>query len=73
MPSLPLIVGSKAIRALNTLGFVVARQRGSHIVIRMSSQGCVVPNHKEIKIGTLGGLLKQVGIFTEDFINALNA
>ena len=73
MPSLPLVSGSEAIRALKTLGFVVARQRGSHVVMRKGSQGCVVPNHKEIKIGTLGGLLKQAGISTEDFITALNA
>ena len=53
MASLPLVSGSEAVRALKTLGFVVARQRGSHIVMRKGSQGCVVPNHKEIKIGTL--------------------
>ena len=73
MPSLSLVSGSEAIRAMKTLGFVVARQRDSHIVMRKGSQGCVVPNHKEIKIGTPGGLLKQAGISTEDFITALNA
>ena len=73
MPSLPLISGAQAVRALKFLGFVVARQRGSHIVMRKGSQGCVVPNHKEIKIGTLGGLLKQAGVSVEDFIAALNA
>ena len=41
--------------------------------MRKGSQGCVVPNHKEIKIGTLGGLLKQAGVSTEDFISSLNA
>ena len=61
-----------AVRALKHLGFIVARQRGSHIVMRKNSQGCVVPNHKEIKIGTLGGLLKQAGVSVEDFIAALN-
>ena len=73
MPSLPLVSGSEAIRALKTLGFVVARQRGSHIVMRKGSQGCVVPNHKEIKIGTLGGLLKQAGVSIDDFVAALSA
>ena len=42
---------------MKALGFAVARQRGSHIVMRKGSQGGVVPNHKEIKIGTLSGLL----------------
>lgn len=58
---------------MKALGFAVARQRGSHVVMRKGSQGCVVPNHKEIKIGTLGGLLKQAGVSIEDFIAALNA
>jgi predicted RNA binding protein YcfA (HicA-like mRNA interferase family) len=73
MPSLPLVSGAAAVRALEYLGFVVARQRGSHIVMRKGSQGCVVPNHKEIKIGTLGGVLKQAGVSVEDFIAALKS
>jgi predicted RNA binding protein YcfA (HicA-like mRNA interferase family) len=73
MPSLPLVSGAEAVRALEYLGFVVARQRGSHIIMRKGSQGCVVPNHKEIKIGTLGGVLKQAGVSVEDFIAALKS
>ena len=73
MPSLPVVSGSEAVKAMIALGFAVARQRGSHIVMRKGSQGCVVPNHKEIKIGTLSGLLKQAGVSIEDFIAALNA
>ena len=73
MPSLPVVSGSEAVKAMKALGFAVARQRGSHMVMRKGSQGCVVPNHKEIKIGTLSGLLKQAGVSTEDFIAALNA
>ena len=71
MPSLPIISGSEAIRALQYLGFIVVRQRGSHIILRKGSQGCVVPNHREIKTGTLTGLLKQAGVSIDDFINAL--
>jgi predicted RNA binding protein YcfA (HicA-like mRNA interferase family) len=73
MPSLPLVSGAETVRALEYLGFAVARQRGSHIVMRKGSQGCVVPNHKEIKIGTLGGVLKQPGVSVEDFIAALKS
>ena len=58
-------------RALERLGFVVARQRGSHIVLRRGSTGCVVPQHHEIKIGTLSGLLKQAGVAADDFMRAL--
>ncbi|MDD5271254.1 MAG: type II toxin-antitoxin system HicA family toxin [Methylovulum sp.] len=73
MPSLPVISGAEAVRALRRLGFTVVRQRGSHIILRKGSQGCVVPNHREIKTGTLAGLLKQGGVAIDDFINALSA
>jgi predicted RNA binding protein YcfA (HicA-like mRNA interferase family) len=53
MPKLPHVSGSEAVRALQQLGFEVARQRGSHIIMRRGSDGCVVPNHREIKTGHL--------------------
>lgn len=71
MPKLPVVSGREAIRALERLGFYVTRQRGSHVVLRKSSQGCVVPNHKELKAGTLAGILKQAGISNDEFIAAL--
>jgi predicted RNA binding protein YcfA (HicA-like mRNA interferase family) len=58
MPSLPHVSGAEIVRALERLGFVVARQRGSHIVLRRGTVGCVVPNHREVKVGTLAGVLK---------------
>lgn len=71
MPKLPRVSGAQAVRALERLGFALARQRGSHIVMRRGSTGCVVPNHRELKTGTLAGVLKQAGVSAEDFINAL--
>lgn len=70
-PSLPHISGAEAIRALQKLGFVVARQKGSHVILRRGSSGCVVPNHKEIKLGTLSSVLKQAGVSTDEFMSAL--
>lgn len=37
MPKLPVVSGADVVRALERLGFVVARQRGSHIVMRRGS------------------------------------
>ena len=71
MPKLPIISGADAVRALERLGFIVVRQRGSHIVLRRGSIGCVVPNHKELKIGTLSGVLKQAEISPDEFMAAL--
>lgn len=33
--------------------------------------GCVVPLHRELKIGTLSGVLKQARVKVEDFIDNL--
>jgi predicted RNA binding protein YcfA (HicA-like mRNA interferase family) len=71
MPKLPVVSGAEAIRALERLGFMVIRQRGSHIVLRRGASGCVVPNHREIKPGTLAGVLKQAGISADEFLGAL--
>lgn len=71
MPKLPRVSGAEVVRALQRMGFAVARQRGSHIVLRRESSGCVVPNHRELKTGTLAGVLKQAGVSVEDFLNAL--
>ena len=71
MPKLPCVSGAEVVRALERLGFAVARQRGSHIVLRRGSTGCVVPNHRELKTGTLAGVLKQAGVSAEDFMKAL--
>jgi predicted RNA binding protein YcfA (HicA-like mRNA interferase family) len=34
MPKLPRVSGADAIRALEKLGFVQVRQRGSHVVLK---------------------------------------
>jgi predicted RNA binding protein YcfA (HicA-like mRNA interferase family) len=53
------------------MGFAVIRQRGSHVIMRRGEQGCVVPLHRELKIGTLHGVLKQGAVDSEQFIEAL--
>ncbi|WP_084604477.1 type II toxin-antitoxin system HicA family toxin [Desulfonatronum thioautotrophicum] len=73
MSKLPVVSGAEIFSALEHLGFVVTRQRGSHIMMRRDSYGCVVPKHREVKIGTLVGLLKQAGISPVEFVKALNA
>jgi predicted RNA binding protein YcfA (HicA-like mRNA interferase family) len=70
-PSLPHVSGAEAVRALQKLGFVVLRQKGSHVMMRRGTAGCVVPQHRELKIGTLSGLLKQAGVTSDEFIEAL--
>jgi predicted RNA binding protein YcfA (HicA-like mRNA interferase family) len=68
MPELPKLSGREIIKILESLGFQVVRQKGSHIVLRKSHFGCVIPNHKEVAIGTLRCALKQANISPEEFI-----
>ena len=70
MPKLPRLSGAEAVRRLESLGFAVVRQRGSHIIMRRGASGGVVPNHRELKIGTLAGVLRQAGVTVEEFISA---
>jgi predicted RNA binding protein YcfA (HicA-like mRNA interferase family) len=35
------------------------------------SNGCVVPNHRELKLGILTGILKQAAVSADEFIAAL--
>jgi predicted RNA binding protein YcfA (HicA-like mRNA interferase family) len=75
MPKLNRVSGEVAIRALEKLGFIRIRQRGSHVVLRKETSagviGCVVPLHKELAIGTLRGILRQAQVSPDEFINQL--
>jgi predicted RNA binding protein YcfA (HicA-like mRNA interferase family) len=71
MPKLPHVSGREAVRALEKLGFIQIRQKGSHLIMRRGAVGCVVPMHREIKIGTLTGVLRQADVSTDQFIDAL--
>lgn len=56
--------GREIVKALHRIGFVVDHQRGSHIFLHNLEKNIsiVVPNHKEIKKGTLNSILKKVRI-----------
>jgi predicted RNA binding protein YcfA (HicA-like mRNA interferase family) len=75
MPNLPHLSGREIIRALERLGFVQARQRGSHVVMKKlmteGSVGCVVPLHGEVVTGTLHSILKQAKVSPDEFVKAV--
>ncbi|MBI1812491.1 type II toxin-antitoxin system HicA family toxin [Candidatus Peregrinibacteria bacterium] len=70
MPKLPRTSAERIIRTLEALGFCAVRQRGSHVVLRRGDRGCVVPMHREVAIGTLGGILRQANVSSEEFVEA---
>jgi len=67
--------GTRVVKALERLGFVALRQRGSHMVLARGDgderRGCVVPLHRELAEGTTRGILKQAGVTVEEFMGAL--
>ncbi|HEY9423074.1 MAG TPA: type II toxin-antitoxin system HicA family toxin [Thermoanaerobaculia bacterium] len=71
----PSVSGEDVIQALIRLGFRIARQRGSHVILRKDTEsgavGCSVPLHRELALGTLRGVLKQAGVSLEDFLTCL--
>jgi len=71
MPKFPGLSGADLVKALEKLGFTKVRQSGSHMVLRRGSSGCVVPNHKELKVGTVNGILRQAGVSAEELKSAL--
>jgi predicted RNA binding protein YcfA (HicA-like mRNA interferase family) len=75
MDRLRRVSGQETIRALEKLGFVRVRQRGSHVVLKKETPageiGCVVPLHKELAIGTLQGILKQARVTPDEFTREL--
>ncbi len=71
MPKLPVVSGRKLIRGLTRLGFVIVRQKGSHVFLQKGEDTTVVPLHKEIKKPTFKKILKQANVSLEDLLEKL--
>jgi predicted RNA binding protein YcfA (HicA-like mRNA interferase family) len=73
MSKLPVVSGAQCVKALVKAGFVVYRQRGSHItLVRVEpSAQTTVPNHKELDRGTLRAIIRQAGLSVDEFIGLL--
>lgn len=70
MSKLPVISGARCVKALERIGFVVYRQRGSHVVmVRQNPPGqTTIPNHKELDRGTLRAIIRHAGLTVEEFV-----
>ena len=74
MVKLPVVSGRDVVRALEKIGYLVDRQRGSHIVMRRSDppfRRVTIPDHKEVAKGTLRAILRQTGLSSEDLAELL--
>lgn len=63
-PRLPRDVsGPELAKLLEAFGYVVTRQKGSHLRLTTQNGGehhVTVPNHNALRTGTLNGVLKDV-------------
>ena len=69
-PSLPVLSGREVVRVFESLGWQVARQSGSHIIMVKENEMTTlsIPDHREIAKGTLRSLIRAAGITVSEFI-----
>ena len=71
MARLAVLSGKEVCRILARDGFLEVRRRGSHVVMqRRTSAGSTtvpVPDHDELKIGTLQSIIRQCGLARSEF------
>jgi predicted RNA binding protein YcfA (HicA-like mRNA interferase family) len=65
--ALPVLSGQRLVKALERDGWQVARQRGSHVRLKHPDRriSLTVPLHRELKRGTLAGILTDAGLDSE--------
>ena len=73
MPPVPVLKPREVLIAFKKLGWEVARQRGSHIILTKSGHMATlsVPNHPEVARGTLRSLVARAGLTMDEFLGAL--
>ena len=75
MSKVPSVNYQKVINALHRNGWVVVRQKGSHIRLQKHINNetlkIIVPAHRPIKRSTLSHIIKQAHLSVEQFIELL--
>jgi len=74
--SLTNITGKKLISYITSIGYEFERQnRGNHrIFVHETKKTLTIPVYKKkvVKIGLLGGILRDIGISKTEFLNSIN-
>ena len=67
-PRQPVVSGERLIKALRKEGWEVVRQRGSHVRLKKPGRrhALVVPLHRELRRGTLAGILRDADLTIEE-------
>ncbi len=69
-----MVSGERLIKALRREGWEVVRQRGSHVRLKKPGRrhALVVPLHREIRRGTLAGVLRDADLSAEELRRLLD-
>lgn len=73
-PRQPVVSGERLIKVLRKEGWEVVRQRGSHVRLKRYGRrhALVVPLHRELRRGTLAGILRDADLSAEDLRRLLD-
>ena len=73
MRRIPLLSGHKVANTFERLGWKIARQRGSHIILVKEGHIATlsVPDYREVARGTLRSLIARAGLTIEEFLKAI--
>ncbi len=73
MARLPAVSGRQAVAAFQSAGFEVRRRRGSHIIMVKpgTPQTLSVPDHRQLKPGTLRALIRKADLTVDGFAELL--
>ncbi|WP_089728580.1 type II toxin-antitoxin system HicA family toxin [Candidatus Thiosymbion oneisti] len=71
MGKLKVFSGKEICRLLQRHGFQEVRKKGSHVIMQKLNNGISItipiPDHKEIRIGTLLSIIRQSGVRRSEF------
>jgi predicted RNA binding protein YcfA (HicA-like mRNA interferase family) len=72
--ALPVLSGRQVVSVFLRLGWEVARQRSSHIILVKAGHPATlsVPDHREVGRGTLRTLIRRAGLSVEEFVQAID-
>jgi predicted RNA binding protein YcfA (HicA-like mRNA interferase family) len=79
MPKLPQTSGLQLVKLLQSLGYEIIRQKGSHLRLKkvtlLGEHAITVPAHKVVAKGTLNDIISKVSLWNniskEDLISQL--
>ena len=74
MAKLPTDLSGREVRAaLERAGFAFRRQTGRHMVLRRDEPyaRAVIPDHKQVRTGTLRRIIADAGLSVEEFMHLL--